>query len=182
MHDGAVDIDTPAAMAALARPLIAHALVEIAEIEGAPAVAHATTDAVKCASMDASLHALAPDLTVVDLAFPWPIGSAAMADYARARGIPVLADADDAAPRVTAAAPLSVTLEFRHGVPQKINGVEMDLVELMTSLDTIAAEQGATGGAVLGAAFRALEARTGRAAVTGAATVRVAHGACEVMP
>jgi hypothetical protein len=82
---------------------------------------------------------------------------------------------------VPASAPLQLALEFRGGVPVKINGVEMDLVELLTSLDTIAAAQGLAGSVVLGVAFRALQQRQGASVVSGIEKVSVANGACEVV-
>lgn len=180
---GAMDIDSDDAMATLARPLIAHALVEIAQIEGVTVVAHAAVDAAEVAEIDAAVNALAPEMQVLHVTHGWAPGSPEMVEYARVRGIPLLMPAEPAEPRVrAAAAPLLIRLDFRNGVPLKINGVEMDLVELMTSLDTIAAAQGTAGGTVLGAAYRALQQRAGAAAVTGAETVRIERGICEVVP
>jgi len=186
VQTGAEDIDSDDAMSALARPLIAHALVEIAQIEGARVVAHAAPGADDCAAIGAAVTAIDPAIEVIDVAHIWTLTPSTLADYARAHGIP-LATAPAAADAPASARPapetsaLRVTIEFRGGVPVKINGVEMDLVELLTSLDTIAASQGVAGGVVLGVAYRALQERVGAAAVTGAERVSVQNGACEVV-
>jgi len=190
VQDGAMDIDSPGALAVLARPLIAHALVEIAQIEGARIVAHAAAGVDDRDRIDAAVKALDPDMRIIDVANLWtwtPLDLVSMGDYARERGIPFSVtpapsvDADASVARPAAAAPLYISLEFRAGVPAKINGVEMDLVELLTSLDTIAASQSVAGSVVLGVAYRALQERLGATDVTGAQKVSVQNGACEVV-
>ncbi|MBC7345851.1 MAG: argininosuccinate synthase, partial [Clostridia bacterium] len=74
-----------------ARPLIAKKLVEVAEREGAEAVAHGATgkgnDQVR---FELAVKALNPDLQVIAPWRLWTIRSREEAiDYARARGIPV---------------------------------------------------------------------------------------------
>ena len=185
VQDGAMDIDSDEALSTLARPLIAHALVEIAQIEGARIVAHAAIGDEDRECIDAAVKAIDPEMQVIDVANLWAFAPAEMAAYARERGIPFLiGGAADAVPAARAGAPVSplrVAIDFRAGVPQKINGVEMDLVELLTSLDTIAASQGVAGSVVLGVAFRALQERLGEAVMTGAETVSVWNGVCEVV-
>lgn len=190
VQDGAADIDSDEALASLALPLIAHALVEIAQIEGARIVAHAAEGDSDRARIGAAVTAIDAHMQVLDVTSAWHMTDAAVADYARAHGIPLATPAAvPAAPSAlgvaavndVSSAALRVAIDFRAGVPAKINGVEMDLVELLTSLDTIAASQGVAGNVVLGVAYRALQERVGAAAVTGAATVNVLNGACEVV-
>ena len=187
VQDGAADIDSDEALASLALPLIAHALVEIAQIEGARIVAHAAEGDSDRARIGAAVTAIDAHMQVIDVTDVWHMTDAAVADYARAHGIPLATPAAvPAAPSALGVPPvndaaLRVAISFRAGVPAKINGVEMDLVELLTSLDTIAASQGVAGNVVLGVAYRALQERVGAAAVTGAATVNVLNGACEVV-
>ncbi len=75
---------------ALSRPLIAKLLVEIAEREGAEAVAHGCTgkgnDQVR---FDVSVSALNPDLSIVAPVREWPMSREAEIQYAKAHGIPV---------------------------------------------------------------------------------------------
>jgi argininosuccinate synthase len=178
IESGALDSDVPEIVASLGRPLIAKALVELAHIEGATVVAHAA-GASDHARIIAAVHALDPKLRVLDVASEWTFDAQGMAEFAKHHGIPFAAPLPDGEPvpavkPLTSGAPILVTLEFRGGVPVKINGVEMDLVELMASLDTIARAQGAAGAAVLGEAYRA--AQPG-----GSAQVRIVGGKCEAV-
>lgn len=179
---GAMDIDSSGALAALGRPLIAHALVEIARIEGAHAVAHAAAAPADRERIYVSVKAIDANVQVIDVAARWNFDPAGMAEYARERGIPFpSADAPASARTVSQAAPAMMVIDFRAGIPVKINGVEMDLVELLTCLDTIAMSQGVAGSTVLGVAYRALQQRVTSAAITGAEKVSVFNGACEVV-
>ena len=75
---------------ALGRPLIAQKLVEIAEMEGATAVAHGCTgkgnDQVR---LDVTTRALNPALKVIAPARVWGMTRPEEIEYARARGVPV---------------------------------------------------------------------------------------------
>lgn len=183
VQTGAVDIDSDVALSALALPLIAHALVEIAQIEGTRVLAHAAMTPQDLDGIEAAVHAIAPEMKVVAVTREWDLTPAAMAEYARERGIPFLTPpaSGDASMRPARSTALYVTIEFKAGVPVKINGVEMDLVELLTSLDTIAAAQRTTGSAALGAAYRALQTRAGSTANTGVERVCMRDGVCEVV-
>lgn len=181
---GALDIDSDQAVLTLARPLIAHALVEIAHIEGTRLVAHAAMTKDDREQIDAAVKVLDPEIEVLDVTDTWTLKTDGLNEYARERGIPIVMPNPERAPaeqRSSNNAMLQVTIEFRAGVPVKINGVEMDLVELLTSLETIAASQHVQGSAVLGAAFRARQTRANGGAVTGAETISVGNGACEVV-
>ncbi len=85
---------------ALARPLIAKLLVDVARSEGATAVAHGCTgkgnDQVR---FDVSIMALAPDLKIIAPVREWSMTRDAEIKYAQEHGIPVAA---------TAASPYSV--------------------------------------------------------------------------
>ncbi|NPV54017.1 MAG: argininosuccinate synthase [Firmicutes bacterium] len=76
--------------AALSRPLICKILVDIAEKEGADAVAHGCTgkgnDQVR---FDVSIAALNPDLEVIAPVREWPMSREEEIEYAKANGIPV---------------------------------------------------------------------------------------------
>jgi argininosuccinate synthase len=85
---------------ALARPLIARLLVDVARQEGAVAVAHGCTgkgnDQVR---FDVSIMALAPDLKIIAPVREWQMTRDAEIEYAAEHGIPVAA---------TSASPYSV--------------------------------------------------------------------------
>ena len=80
---------------ALARPLIAKLMVEVALAEGAAAVAHGCTgkgnDQVR---FDVSLAALAPDLKIIAPAREWGMTRAETIAYAQRHGIPLPITAD----------------------------------------------------------------------------------------
>jgi argininosuccinate synthase len=75
---------------ALARPLMARLLVEVAQAEGATAVAHGCTgkgnDQVR---FDVSVTALAPDLKIMAPARDWEMTRDETIDYAQRHGIPI---------------------------------------------------------------------------------------------
>lgn len=76
--------------AALSRPLICQKLVQVAEAEGAEAVAHGCTgkgnDQVR---FDVSIAALQPELKVIAPVREWPMSREEEIDYARQRNITV---------------------------------------------------------------------------------------------
>jgi argininosuccinate synthase len=85
IYEGAYPLAT-----ALARPLIAKLLVDVARQEGATAVAHGCTgkgnDQVR---FDVSVMALAPDLKIIAPVREWSMTRDAEIEYAQAQGIPV---------------------------------------------------------------------------------------------
>jgi argininosuccinate synthase len=76
-------------VSALAVPVIARKLVEIAAIEQAAVVAHAAAGGAPAARFDAAVNALNPALTVVAPATEWAMTRAELVAYAHARDIPV---------------------------------------------------------------------------------------------
>ena len=154
---------------ALSRPLIAKQLVEVARIEGATMVAHASTGRDR-ARMHQPVRVLESGLQVVAcadgmtptqvaeyadrLGMALPVEGADRVDdnlWGRTVGRP----ADDASEEVpdsafkfsrnlaqTPASPAVVELSFERGTPTGINGVTMTPVELIESLATIAGEHG----------------------------------------
>ncbi len=95
LYEGAYPLAT-----ALARPLIAKLMVDVARSEGATAVAHGCTgkgnDQVR---FDVSIMALAPDLKIIAPVREWSMTRDTEIKYAQEHGIPVAA---------TAASPYSV--------------------------------------------------------------------------
>jgi argininosuccinate synthase len=161
---------------ALARPLIAKRLVEIARMEGAGAIAHGCrgkgNDQVR---LDVSARAFDPSVQVIAPARVWGMTRAEVLDYARARDMAVPPAADspystDAnlwgrsiecglledpwqeppeeiftltrAPRDCPDEPAYVEIDFEGGLPVRANGIEMPLLELVESLETISGAHG----------------------------------------
>ncbi|MEM2442256.1 MAG: argininosuccinate synthase, partial [Candidatus Bathyarchaeia archaeon] len=88
LYEGKYPVST-----ALSRPLIALKLVEVAEMEGADAVAHGCTgkgnDQVR---IEVSVKALNPNLKVIAPIREWGMTRDAEIEYAKKHGIPVPAD------------------------------------------------------------------------------------------
>jgi argininosuccinate synthase len=154
--------------AALARPLIAQKLVEIADIEHAHVVAHGGSGTGRRAAFDVLIRALNPKLKIIAPARDWGMGRAEMAAYAQARGVPLPLDVDspfrsesnlwgrsiegsilDEEPpedifKLTGPArecpdePAYVEIQFERGAPSAVNSVAMPLLELITALNIIA--------------------------------------------
>ena len=132
---------------ALSRPLLAQKLIEIAQIEHTTTVAHAC--AADDAPIAAAVRALRPQFTVV--------------------AVPRAGRPDDIARTRSAAEcpmePAFVELTFERGSPVAINAIPMPLLDLIGSLDIIAAAHGVgrlqgletPAAAVLSAAHRAIE-------------------------
>jgi argininosuccinate synthase len=160
-----------------ARPIIAKGQVEIAEMEGADAVAHGCTgkgnDQVR---FELTFKALNPRLKVIAPWREWDIRSREDAlAYCRERGIPVQSseksiysrdrniwhvsheggilenpwqEPEDAmyqltvAPEAAPNQPEYVDIEFKQGIPKKINGVAYGPVELVTKLNELGGRHG----------------------------------------
>ena len=196
LQAGALDPAGHAMVVALARPLIARRLVELARMESASAVAHGGAPG---SSGEAALHqairALDPALEILT-ARDWHMSDDELLAFARARNIHA-AQADayrtDASLWGRILTPLGggtvpedactltrpvedcqeagavIDIEFVAGVPLRANGVEMSMMEMIDSLETIAGAHGvgrtsaggiiveAPAAAVLHAAHRALE-------------------------
>jgi argininosuccinate synthase len=164
-----------ASLSRLADPLIAKTLVEVAGIEAADAVAHASSRTPDAGghdgSFDALLHAVDPSLRIVTPAREWGMGAPRLAEYVRARGLPAtfgrpashLLIRPAVAPERASSAEAHLDLAFECGVPVALNDVVMTPAELIESLSLIAGQYGldfgsdvtAPAAVVLGAAYRA---------------------------
>jgi argininosuccinate synthase len=220
VQSGAVTPEHADLPEALGRPLQAKALVEIAAIENAQVVAHAARLKTDAGRIEAAVTSLNPALEVLAVPQLWDLKPAAYGEYAKAHGIPSATGELPSGSLSAPPQPAYVTIDFRHGVPVRINGIEMDLVDLAISLDTIAEPHGVPGTVALALAHGALQqavlpedlaalmpevrkkyaglVRSGRwfapareaidammatlqAPVSGAARVKIANGACEVI-
>ncbi len=161
----------------MARPLIAKRLVEIAEMEGADAVAHGATgkgnDQVR---FELTVMALNPKLKIIAPWREWDIrGRKDALEYAAKHNVPVPATETSiysrdrnlwhmshegglledpwnepeesmytltAAPEHAPDEPETITIDFKEGVPVRLNGVAMGPVELMTALNELGAKHG----------------------------------------
>jgi len=158
---------------ALARPLIAEKLIEIAKKEDADAIAHGCTgkgnDQVR---FDLAVKALYPEIKIIAPVREWGLTRDWEMEYAKKNGIPVkekiysidenlwgrsieggiLEDPSEEppqevfewtlSPEKTPEKPEYVTIEFEEGVPVALNGKEMNLVELIETLNFTAGKHG----------------------------------------
>src|SRR5262245_37675181 len=133
--------------AALAVPLIADKLVEIARIEHARAVAHADAQGVD-APIDRALRAIDPTLDVKAPAGEWAMTQAQQIDYAHQRHVLLPAELSGGvalrAPGVWPDEPALVDVTFERGTPIAINRVIMPIGDLVASLDILTTAHGAT--------------------------------------
>src|SRR5262245_6519031 len=158
--------------AALARPLIAQKLVQIAEIEHAQAVAHGGGGLGRRAAFDTLVRALNPKLKIIAPARDWGMTRSEVADYARAHGVQlpssinspfrselnlwgrsIECDTLDEEPpeeiyKLTKPArecpdePAYVEIQFEQGAPAAVNSVAMPTIELIAALNVIASRHG----------------------------------------
>lgn len=122
------DADLPAAAwSALAWPVLARTLVDVAAMEGTSTVAHALVPGTQeSAHLEAAVRALGPDLLVV---------AAGSASGAYTQGSRTgRSTTHPAVPEESAC----VAIAFARGVPTSLNGIEMSLEDLLVSLGTIA--------------------------------------------
>ena len=151
----------------LSRPLIAKRLAGMAKMESALRVAHGClcSDDDR-ARLEASLTALDPALEILAPACQWGMSPDEVAQYARDKRIPVAiagphdnvdanvwgrsiyGDAAGLGYTLTRAGhdgpdqPAIMRIEFDRGVPVRTNGLEMPMIELIESLETIAGAHG----------------------------------------
>ena len=150
--------------AALAHPLIAQKVVEIANIEQATSVAHGDP-AGPASPLDRTIRALDPTMTVLAPAGEWGLTQEQQLAYARERHVmlPVefsgLGDRASAPRSVTAQSgePAAVDISFERGAPVGVNGVTMPLLDLIGSLGIIAGAHGVSSLAALHVSHDALE-------------------------
>jgi argininosuccinate synthase len=155
---------------ALARPLIAARLVDIARMEKASAVAHGgQPGAPSEAALHAELQWLCTEQEILAPAREWRMSRDELVEFARTCGVHVPPDptyrvssslwgrlVTPAQEHSVDGAPLTLTrdveecpehpavidIEFLAGVPVRANGVEMPIIEMIESLETIAGAHG----------------------------------------
>ncbi|MBS1817114.1 MAG: argininosuccinate synthase [Acidobacteria bacterium] len=161
LHDGGVPMGL-----ALSRPLIAHTLVEIAAMEKADAVAHTGHGHADGSPLDRLIADLAPHVNVLTPARGWSLTADDLSSFARRFG---LAGQDAASGRAETniwgrtvraeagrsiaafepgarggcpADPALLDIAIARGVPTALNGVALPLLELVSSLATLATTHG----------------------------------------
>jgi argininosuccinate synthase len=135
---------------ALAQALLAKRLVDLAEMEGAVAVAHASLRVPDGAlsRLDIAIHALAPSLRVIvaPRSLPSPDGHLV---HVNLWGRTVECDPESTAAFTLTRAmsdcpdePAFIEIDFEGGLPVRANDIEMPMLELIESLEIIAGAHG----------------------------------------
>jgi argininosuccinate synthase len=164
LRAGAVTPESDVLIAGLARPLIAKHLVHIAKLEDADAVAHGSVrELAHC--FESLIGDLDPSLIVLSPVCDWTFSASELGAYACAHRLSIgPVDASTTPVRPASSAPdypANVEVAFEEGVPVALNGVELPLVELLSSVETIAGAHGvgrpAPAAALLHEAHRALQ-------------------------
>ena len=154
---------TPVAVS-LAHPLVAQTVIEIANIEQVTTVAHGDP-AGRASSLDRTIRAIDPTMTVLAPAGEWAMSESAQIDFARQRHVTLPVSFSGlghraSAPRMAGALPgeaAYVDIAIERGVPVGVNGVRMPLLDLIGSLGIIAGAHGVGSLPALQAAHDALE-------------------------
>jgi argininosuccinate synthase len=164
LRDGCLPLTT-----ALTRPLIVRKLVDIARMEGAAAIAHGSAAGTQdSARIEAAAQTLAPFLTLLAPVQLWEMTRPQQIDYARSRPVPI-AEADPVvtsdtnlwgrafsttggssadkytltrAPEHCPDQPAYIDIDFEAGTPVRANGIELPMLEMIESLETIAGSHG----------------------------------------
>lgn len=146
--DALLDQSFPPAQA-LAQALLAKRVVDLARMEGATAIAHASSRAGgQVSRLDVAIHTLGPALRVI-AARPSPAPSDAPDIDVNLWGRTLPGNGDSPVPftltRSLADCPdeaAFVEIDFDHGLPVRANGIEMPMLEMIESLEIIAGAHG----------------------------------------
>lgn len=135
-------------LAALSRAAIARAVVDLAQMESATAIACGAARADDHRSFQTLIHTLNPALEVIPFVQPVPHNLVANVwgrsivheslDQERSEDIYTLTRPPESGPDQ----PAYIDIEFTAGVPVRVNGIEMLLLEMIESLETIAGAHG----------------------------------------
>jgi argininosuccinate synthase len=146
----------------LTRPLIARQVAEVARMEGAGTIAHAAwRDHDDRVRLERAMRDAGPDLTVRAPLVDANLGDGDMLAFAKAHALPIprldtpvdanlwerctrepLAGAEAPVVDRTPDSSAIVVLELLRGTPVGLNGVTMPLLEIISSLETIASAHG----------------------------------------
>ena len=164
------------ALRRLAYPIIATALVEVAAIERAETVAHASFGG----SLGEQIHSVDPTLRILAPAREWISRGVDVSEYFKGNILsPPAADAQRhllmRRPVVPATDVAHVTIGFEDGIPVAVNGVTMALRELIESVSLIGGQY-ADGLGEVSPALSVLQAAYRASGGRGAATVQLQPG------
>lgn len=198
------------------RQLIATRVVELARMEGTPIVAHGCgCDDPDRVLLEDTIRTLSSSIEILAPACDWKMSPAEVVEYARSRRLAVASAVHDGVDvnllgrtfyggsashpykltRSVADAPAGaafIDLEFAGGTPIRANGVDMPVIEIIESVETIAGAHGvgrvpidaekmaeSPAAVVLHEAYSHLVSAD--AGLTGSVRLKLSKGVCEVV-
>ena len=150
LQAGAFAGPRPPVTPALARPIIARKVVDLAVMENAAAIAHGAGRGYDRASLDVLVRSLDParELITAPTAADDDSTQIAANVWGRAVDATGVADTSDELYMLTSAPadgperPAIAEIEFARGIPVRVNGIEMSWLEMIESLEIIGGTHG----------------------------------------
>ena len=197
-------------------PLVATRLVELARMEGTATVAHGCRcDDPDRVLLETAVRRIEPSMEIIAPSCEWKMSPAEVVEYARSRRLAVASTSPEEVDvnllgrtfygasashpykltRSVADAPAGaafIDLEFVSGTPVRTNGVDMPIIEIIESIETIAGAHGvgrvpidaqmmaeSPAAVLLHTAYSHLASLDSE--LTGAVRLKLSKGACEVV-
>jgi argininosuccinate synthase len=154
LHAGALPAHRPPLLSALGRPIVAKTIVDLARMESADAIAFGGRRGSDPASVGALGRSLDPSIELIQYPAPGDAPTQAIATHIWGRSVALESSADAGlevpedvytltrAPKEAPNQPAYLEIEFDKGMPVRVNGIEMLLLEMLESLETIAGAHG----------------------------------------
>jgi len=154
LHAGALPAHRSPLLSALGRPIVAKTIVDLARMESADAMAIGGRRGSDLASVSALARTLDQSIELIQCPAPGDAPSQAIEAHIWGRSVALEPSADAGlevpedvytqtrAPKDAPNQPAYVEVEFDQGVPVRVNGIEMLLLEMLESLETIAGAHG----------------------------------------
>jgi argininosuccinate synthase len=154
LHAGALPAHRPPLLSALGRPVVAKTIVDLARMESADAIAFGGRRASDAASVSALARTHDPSIELIQCPAPGDTPTHAIETHIWGRSVALEPSADGAAevpedvytltraPKDAPNQPAYLEIEFDQGMPVRVNGIEMLLLEMLESLETIAGAHG----------------------------------------
>jgi argininosuccinate synthase len=150
LQAGAFAGPRPPVTPALARPIVARKVVDLAVMENATAIAHGAGRGYDRAPFDLLVRSLDPARELITVPTAADDGSTQIAANVWGRAVDASGseDASDDLYMLTSAPaegpdrPAIAEIEFARGIPVRVNGIEMSLLEMIESLEIIGGTHG----------------------------------------
>jgi len=154
LQAGALPSHRPPLLTALGRPIVAKTLVELGRMESADAIAYGCRRPSDAAPIGVLARALDPSIELIPCAASGDTRTQVIEAHIWGRSVALDASVDAGlevpedvytltrAPKDAPNQPAYLDVEFEKGLPVRVNGIEMLLLEMLDSLETIAGAHG----------------------------------------